>query len=701
MTTPAQNRFHALDATRALALLLGVVLHATMSFFLPIPAQDHSPSTTLAVLFFVIHSFRMCLFFLIAGFFARLLFHRLGARAFAKDRARRILVPMTVGWLLLAPAILAILIVGFERSFPDGLPAGIEAATSVPQGFPLTHLWFLYYLCVFYVLALVVRSSVLALLDRNGHMRARLDLVVRVVVSHQLAPLALALPLFMLFQFSADWPLWFGIATPDHGLLPQWQALIGFGTAFGFGWLAQRQTQLLEVWRRQWFAHLIIATALSALCIALIGTTPSANAVVIEGPAWHRPLYALSYTMSIWYWVFGIIGAAQRFCANASSRRRYLADASYWVYVIHLPVVFGLQVLVMDWPLHWTLKFGLIIAATMAVALTSYHYLVRASFIGEILNGRRYPRRLDDATTPHAEVIADEAAVAQFVGVSKRHGAVIAIDDLDFSVQRGELLALLGPNGAGKSTAIGLWLGIVQADQGVVRIMGGAPTDVHSRLDVGVMLQDVELAPMLTAREHIALASSAYRQPLSIDDTIARVGIATIADKRYGTLSGGQKRQVQFAVAVCGRPKLLFLDEPTTGLDVRARELLWQVIRRLRDDGCSIILTTHYLEEAEALADRVAVLAKGRLIADGSVDEMRALVTRKRIRCVSTLDVDEIKRWPGVIDATRGSRLLQVTATDAESVVRRLLATDAALSQLEVAQASLADALNELTQEAA
>jgi len=166
-------------------------------------------------------------------------------------------------------------------------------------------------------------------------------------------------------------------------------------------------------------------------------------------------------------------------------------------------------------------------------------------------------------------------------------------------------------------------------------------------------------------------------------------------------LSAGQKRQIQLATAICGRPRLLFLDEPSVGLDVGAREAMWRTIRGLRDDGCSIVLTTHYLEEAEALADRVAVLARGRVIATGSVDEMRALVARRQIRCASSLAADEVREWPGVVDAVRLERLLHVTASDAEGVVRRLLAADASLAQLEVRQASLAEAFTELTKEAA
>jgi ABC-type multidrug transport system ATPase subunit len=174
-----------------------------------------------------------------------------------------------------------------------------------------------------------------------------------------------------------------------------------------------------------------------------------------------------------------------------------------------------------------------------------------------------------------------------------------------------------------------------------------------------------------------------------------------LASKVYDKLSGGQKRQVQFALAIVGRPQVLFLDEPTVGLDVQAREYLWSAIRKLRGAGCSILLTTHYLEEAEALADRVVVLAKGRIVASGSVSEVRSIVSRRKIRCDSALDIDELAHWPGVIAATREEGRLTVVTADAEGVLRRLLASDARLANLEVQQAGLAEAFVELTKEAA
>jgi ABC-type multidrug transport system ATPase subunit len=188
---------------------------------------------------------------------------------------------------------------------------------------------------------------------------------------------------------------------------------------------------------------------------------------------------------------------------------------------------------------------------------------------------------------------------------------------------------------------------------------------------------------------------------MSVQQAMSMADIAPLASRVYEKLSGGQKRQVQFALAICGRPSVLFLDEPTVGLDVAARESLWSAIRKLREAGCSILLTTHYLEEAEALADRVVVLAKGRVIASGSVDEMRAVVSRRLIRCESSVPTEDLAGWPGVISASRAGGRLVITTADVEGVLRRLLATDLSVAHLEVQQAGLAEAFVELTKRAA
>jgi len=704
-----ENRLHALDAARAFALLLGIVLHATMSFFFFMPAQDPSQSTTMAVTFYVIHVFRMSLFFLLAGFFAHMVLHRRGMRAFVKDRAKRILAPMTVGWLLIAPPTIYIVIIGMTKTF--GGQAAAAGGAQIPPGFPLTHLWFLYYLCIFYVIALGVRAAFVRFVDPKGTLRARIDGVLRAGLATYAAPLLLAAPLFAVLYKDPAWMMWFGLPTPDIGLTPKLPALAGFGTAFLLGWLLHRQVEVLEVFRRQCFVNLAFAIGLTVFCLSLVGLKPNMMALTtLDGPAWSRAAYAGAYTLSIWYWVFGLTGLALRFFDNPSPARRYVADSSYWLYIMHLPVVFGLQVLLMDLPWHWSLKFPFIVLVTLAILLVSYHYLVRPTFIGGVLNGRKVSRRSKagrGVTSPAPAAAAQldpnpiDKKPAVLEKVTKRFDTTVALDGVSLAVEPGEMLAVLGPNGAGKSTAISLWLGLLEPDGGSVRVMGASPLEVTSRLEVGVMMQDVNLAPDLKVREHIAQTASYYANPLSLDEALEFSGTTPLAGKRYGKLSGGQKRQVQFAVAICGRPKLLFLDEPTVGLDVEAREAMWRAIRKLMADGCSIVLTTHYLEEAEALADRVAVLAKGRLIATGSVEEMRSLVTRRRISCRSGVDIDEIRGWPGVVEVLRDGNQVRVTAFDAEGVVRRLFVADSALSHLEVRQASLAEAFTELTKETA
>jgi ABC-type multidrug transport system ATPase subunit len=688
-------RLHALDAARAFALLLGIVLHATMSFFLPFPAVDSSQSTALGGAFYVIHIFRMSLFFLIAGFFARLSLQRHGARAFVKDRSRRIALPLVAGWLLLAPTIVAIMIWGMRRSFPEADLATATPGPDAADGLPLTHLWFLYYLLLFYVVALVGRRWL-------SPAARPLDAALGVLLRSGMAPLMLALPLAPVLFLDPEWPLWFGIPTPDFGLTPQLPALAGYGTAFTVGWLLHRQQELLAVIGRRWALHLVAAVALTALCLTLVGISPRLEALSeIAGGAPTRALYVATYGVAVWCWTLGLLGAALRFFKQPGKSVRYLADASYWIYLAHLPLVFGLQVSLMHWPLHWALKFPLIVTSSVVLLLLSYHYLVRSTALGALLNGRRIPRGKARASAPPASARSYDQApsptLATLDGVSKRYGDTLALDGLSLRILPGELLAVLGPNGAGKSTAIGLWLGILEPEVGAVSLLGGSPLDGRHRLGIGVMMQDVELAPLLSVREQIALTASYYPQPLGVDEVIALTGLQAIADKRYGGLSGGQKRMLQFALAICGRPRLLFLDEPTVGLDQQARERVWRTIRSLVDGGCAVLLTTHYLEEAEALADRVAVMVSGKCIAEGSVTEMRALVSSKRVSCLSGIDAQAVRAWPGVVEAVRDSGLLHVTATDAEAVVQQLFRVDPGLRQLEVRQASLADAFKQLT----
>jgi ABC-2 type transport system ATP-binding protein len=246
-----------------------------------------------------------------------------------------------------------------------------------------------------------------------------------------------------------------------------------------------------------------------------------------------------------------------------------------------------------------------------------------------------------------------------------------------------------------------LLLGLQQADSGSVRLLGQPPGSIEPRRHVGVMMQEAALAPELRVREQIDLVASYYPNPLTVSQALESTGTVSLQKRSYGKLSTGQKRQVQFALAVVGRPRLLFLDEPTVGLDLQSREMVWATLRRMVRDGCSIVLTTHYLEEAEALADRVAVLAKGRMIAAGTVSEMRALVVRKRITCRTALSSSMVAGWPDVQTVTCDQHGMHITASNTENVVRHLLAVDDGLQDLEVQRAGLAEAFTELTQEAA
>lgn len=288
---------------------------------------------------------------------------------------------------------------------------------------------------------------------------------------------------------------------------------------------------------------------------------------------------------------------------------------------------------------------------------------------------------------------------ASLQGVHKRYGKVVALDGIDLEVRAGQVVALLGANGAGKTTAIALLLGLLVPDSGQASLFGQSPQRLQARRRAGVMLQSAGIPENSKVIELIELTRSYYPRPRSVADCVALAGLDGLLQRSYGRLSGGQQRRVQFALAICGNPELLFLDEPTTGLDVEARQTLWQAIRELVAGGVSVLLTTHYLEEAEALADRVVVLNRGRVVAAGAMDEIRAHVAQRRIRCLSALDADLVSAWPRVRSAKRTDARIEVVTDAAEDVVRRLLAEDAALSELEVQRAGLAEAFIELTRD--
>lgn len=291
--------------------------------------------------------------------------------------------------------------------------------------------------------------------------------------------------------------------------------------------------------------------------------------------------------------------------------------------------------------------------------------------------------------------------LASLHDVDVRYRATHALQGISLQVHAGEVLALLGRNGAGKSTAIAVLLGLRRADSGRVALLGGDPQSRRQREQIGVMLQSTALPDKLRVGELVEQFSASYPHPRALQECLALAGVEDLQRRRYGELSGGQQRRVQFAIALCGRPRLLFLDEPTTGLDIEARQAMWRAIEQLRAEGCGIVLTTHYLEEAEALAERVIVLEQGRVLADGPLSSFRPQLAPRRIRCRSVLDAAETATWNGVVQARRDGAHLELLVEPAEPVVARLLAEDPSLRDLEVRGGGLAEAFIELTREAA
>ena len=290
--------------------------------------------------------------------------------------------------------------------------------------------------------------------------------------------------------------------------------------------------------------------------------------------------------------------------------------------------------------------------------------------------------------------------LAQLRSARKSYGKLLALDDMNLQLRSGQVLALLGANGAGKSTAVSVMLGLVDADQGEATLLGQQPQAMDARRRTGVMLQSTTLPDTLKVGEFLAMTRGYYAQPLSVADCVAMAGLDGLLDRRYGKLSGGQQRRVQFAMAICGRPQVLFLDEPTTGLDIEARQQMWSAIRERAAAGCAVLLTTHYLEEAEALADHVVVMQAGRTLAEGSVEQIRERVLQRRIRCQTQTDEQGIAAWPGVRRVQRSGNVIEIQAEPVEPVVARLLREDPQLCELEVHRAGLADAFLEITRKA-
>jgi ABC-2 type transport system ATP-binding protein len=331
-----------------------------------------------------------------------------------------------------------------------------------------------------------------------------------------------------------------------------------------------------------------------------------------------------------------------------------------------------------------------------------------SSFDDDAFTDRTTAARIAHRSEPMIETIPQTSSlerpgsahiVANLESVNKNYGDVRALRSVNFQIHAGEIVALLGPNGAGKTTAVKLLLGLLQPNAGKVRVFGGDPTNPENRMRTGAMLQVGRVPETLRVREHIDLFSSYYQKPMPPSDILAAAGLEKLGDRKFGELSGGQRQRVLFALAICGDPDLLFLDEPSVGLDVEARRMLWDEIRQLVSRGKTVLLTTHYLQEADALADRVAVINQGAIIAEGTPAEIKAQTAGKRIRCITSLPLSALRKIAGVTEAREDREAVELHTPEAEPVLRELLARDANLSGLEVTSAGLEEAFLALTQD--
>ena len=313
------------------------------------------------------------------------------------------------------------------------------------------------------------------------------------------------------------------------------------------------------------------------------------------------------------------------------------------------------------------------------------------------------------ATMTHTEEAfaaapAQLAPIATLEHVTKRFGsgdkAVTALDGLSLALRPGEIVALLGPNGAGKSTAVRTLLGLSTPLTGKARVFGRDPREPAARCRIGAMLQVASVPLTLTVREHIDLFRGYYPAPLSFAEIVRIAQLEGIEDRPFAKLSGGQKQRLLFGLAICGDPEIVFLDEPTVGMDIEARRGLWTQIRSLAARGKTVLLTTHYLEEADALAHRIVVIDKGRVVSEGTPDQIKSMTAGRTIRCRTRLLLEQIESFDGVISAEATAGVTTVVTGEPERVLRQMLAADQTLSGLEIASPGLEEAFLSLTHSA-
>jgi ABC-2 type transport system ATP-binding protein len=297
------------------------------------------------------------------------------------------------------------------------------------------------------------------------------------------------------------------------------------------------------------------------------------------------------------------------------------------------------------------------------------------------------------------------ASVIEVTGLTKRFGTVTAVNDISFRVERGEIFGLLGKNGAGKTTTVEILEGYQNPDAGDVQVLGVNPVNADGvwKDRIGLVLQESDFDPIHTVAETIRLFAGFFSNPRTLDETLQLVGLIDKADTRIGRLSGGQKRRVDVAMGIVGRPELLFLDEPTTGFDPAARREFWTMLEGLRATGTSILLTTHYMEEAQHLCDRIAIMSEGRIVAEGTSSSLIALAGTTSIRFLNSdaVDVHVLVRETNISFQARGD-IVEGSVDDAQGALLRLLQwcdrNNVALSGIEVVRPTLDDVFLSVTE---
>jgi len=290
----------------------------------------------------------------------------------------------------------------------------------------------------------------------------------------------------------------------------------------------------------------------------------------------------------------------------------------------------------------------------------------------------------------------NKSSVIEVKAVSKKFAGLLALEGVDLNLNQGEVLSILGPNGAGKTTLINAMLGRISVSSGHISVLGDAPGSIDVKRQIGAMLQISNLPEQLTVKEHIELFQSYYPAPLDYKKVVELAGLEEIENRRSKKLSGGQKQRLLFALSICGDPSVLFLDEPTVGLDINARKSLWRAINLLREQGKSIILTTHYLEEADQLSDRIVMINRGRVIHQGTPDEIKSQTQFKKIICSTELSSTALLNLPKVSQVEQFGRLFHINSSDPVSTLRVLFEKCRNVSNLSVTGAALEDAFVEL-----